>query len=70
MLDLTQVKTYNSTRKMCSSGQCFNITIRKTTLFFRDLLSLFFRSDIVASTWELHEVNVLHNYDHVIQDNA
>ena len=28
----------------------------------------FFRSDIVAFTWELYEVNVLHNYDHIIQD--
>ena len=34
----------------------------------RSLEFIFFRSDIVASTRELHEVNVLrnHNYDHVI----
>ena len=34
----------------------------------RSLEFIFFRRDIVASTRELHEVNVLHNhnYDHVI----
>ena len=38
--------------------------------WLRDLEFVFFRSDIAAFAWELHEVNMLHNYDHVIQDNV
>lgn len=76
MLDLTQVKTCNSTRKMWSMfkhnhDMIYVIQNRQRFLEFlsaRSLEFIFFRSDIVASTRELHEVNVLrnHNYDHVI----
>ena len=76
MLDLTQVRTCNSTRKMWSMfkhnhDMIYVIQNRQRFVEFlsaRSLEFIFFRSDIVASTRELHEVNVLrnHNYDHVI----